>query len=185
MKALLILIILGFSYGGIVEVLRENMKESDYVNSMVEMLELSMMQNSKVDQVVGILQDILGGLRTDQSTDDMEHSNRMAQWEKTIQNLENNLESLSAENQNNNRQLGAYSEEVVTLSSAVGTLSKQLTLLTTKEESLRETRANENATFLVTPPFHHPLEKAANQLQNTLRSGAAHHQTQPSHARKG
>ena len=33
------------------------------------------MQGSKVDQVITLLDDILGGLRTDQSTDDMEHTN--------------------------------------------------------------------------------------------------------------
>jgi hypothetical protein len=53
---------------------------------------------------------------------------------------------LNEENQINNQWIGELSGDIATLAQTVNTLTKQLTLINTKEQSMRDMRAEESAT---------------------------------------
>lgn len=59
--------------------------------------------------------------------------------------MEQNVESLSSENQDNNRAIGDLSEEIASITSTVASLHKQLSLLNARDESIRQSRSDEGA----------------------------------------
>jgi len=61
--------------------------------------------------------------------------------------LEANVESLTSENQDNNRAIGDLSEEVASLATTAASLSKQLGLLNAREETIRQSRSDEGGSF--------------------------------------
>jgi uncharacterized protein (DUF2384 family) len=61
--------------------------------------------------------------------------------------LEKTLENLNNESQDNNRAIGDLSEQVALLSQTSVSLQRQITLLADREQSIHDTRANDNDGF--------------------------------------
>jgi hypothetical protein len=83
---------------------------------------------------------LLNQLRSDQQTDDMEHSQTMARYTTEIETLEQNLEHLGTELTNTNQFLVAVTRELSALAETIKSLEKQLDLLNGKEEEIRAAR---------------------------------------------
>lgn len=148
---------------------------SAYGKQLSELVELHLLQGQPVQDVLQLIEQILSGLEQDQASDDSAHATRMAEFESTIGQLERTLEQLNTETLETNRRIGELSEGIVALASSVGTMQRQLALITTREEVIRQTRADETAAMQRRHANNERMMNAITQIRTRLARALNEH----------
>ncbi|CAD8047383.1 unnamed protein product [Paramecium sonneborni] len=122
--------------------LRNKLESNEYNSQLVDMLELSV-QGGQLDRVFELLQKMIDDITGQINSANLEHASRMAAFQQSIEQLENNLTSLQNEVQTTNRKIGEITQSISTLSSTSVSVKKQLETINQREEQIRDNRAKE------------------------------------------
>ncbi|CAD8064652.1 unnamed protein product [Paramecium primaurelia] len=128
------------------------------------LLDLELSQGGKVSEVVSLVGDLLEQMKRDQLNDDLEYAHRTTTLGLDIEWLIIVLRNLTKERQDKNNQLSELNQILVGLQQQLDALTEQLNILNGKEESLRQTRAQEAASYQARQENNSKVLAALNEI---------------------